>query len=83
MLFIFTNMSVMGYVSLETRQVLIRTVSWGDDHFNATDPDSTYPIFPAPTAITSKGWFLVYSLENSSNDTRIALRRDAMRKGQV
>lgn len=40
----------------ETRQAHIKTASWGDDHFNATDPGSGYPFsLVAPTATTSNG----------------------------
>lgn len=84
MLFILTKMPVLlGYVSPETRQGHIMTASWGDDCFNATDPDSRYPFLPAPAATTSEGWFLVYGLKNSSNDTRAGLRRGTTRKVQV
>lgn len=38
---------------------------------------------PAPAATTSEGWFLVYGLKNSSNDTRAGLRRGTTRKVQV
>ena len=41
-------------VSSETRQAHIKTASWGDDCFNATDPGSGYPFsLVAPTATTS------------------------------
>ena len=58
-------------VSSETRQAHIKTASWGDDCFNATDPGSGYPFsLVAPTATTSNRWFLVYGLKNSFQMTQ-------------
>ena len=43
-------------VSPATRQAHIKTASWVDCHFNATDPGSGYPFsLMAPTSTTSKG----------------------------
>lgn len=65
-------------VSHETRHAHRRTASWGNDHVNATDPDSRHPLPPPQRGdLWSMVWRTLFKMKQA------ARRRGATRKVQV
>lgn len=68
-------------MSQETRQAHRRTASWGNDHINATDPDSRYHFAPGTHCHLHEVTFGLWSEELLSKSHKSCFEKRCNKKG--